>query len=122
MTALATSVDDSILNSPTTDGSVKIKINSEEDKTDGKIALTQMKPVDITQRNMKLLFCFVGLQVSYIAWGIVQEQLMTNEYKMGHFKSASFCVFGNRFFALFIALAIVMYKQFSSPKGVKDAP
>ena len=32
-----------------------------------------------TSRNLKLLFCFAGLQISYIAWGIVQEQLMTTE-------------------------------------------
>ena len=63
----------------------------------------------------KLLFCFVGLQVSYIAWGIVQEHLMTMEYGGGRkFTSASFCVFGNRFFALFIALGIVLFQKHCS--------
>lgn len=69
-----------------------------------------------------MLFCFAGLQVSYIAWGVVQEQLMTKEYKMGKFKSSAFCVFGNRFFALFLALAIVLYNRATSSKSLKDAP
>ena len=73
-------------------------------------------------RNVKLLFCFVGLQVSYVLWGIVQEQLMTQEYKFGKFKSSSFCVFGNRFLALFISLAIVMFRGFTSTKPMKVAP
>lgn len=73
-------------------------------------------------RNVKLLFCFVGLQVSYLLWGVVQEQLMTQEYKFGKFKSSSFCVFGNRFLALFISLAIVMFRGFTSTKPMKVAP
>lgn len=73
-------------------------------------------------RQFKLVFCFLGLQVSYILWGIVQEQLMTKEYQMGRFKSSSFCVFGNRFFALFVALTIVLYKRTTSPKPLKEAP
>ena len=27
-------------------------------------------------------FCFVGLQVSYLTWGFVQEKVMTNAYKL----------------------------------------
>lgn len=74
-------------------------------------------------RSLKLLFCFAGLQVSYIAWGITQEQLMTQEYAIGKFKSSAFCVFGNRFLALFIALGIVLYRRQFAPKGqMKEAP
>lgn len=47
---------------------------------------------------------------------------MTQEYKLGKFKSSAFCVFGNRFLALFISLAIVIYKKLTSPKPLKDAP
>jgi solute carrier family 35 (adenosine 3'-phospho 5'-phosphosulfate transporter), member B2 len=62
----------------------------------------------------KLFGCFIGLQVSYIAWGVVQEQLMTQEYGNGKkFTSASFCVFGNRFFALIIALIMVLYQKYT---------
>ena len=74
-------------------------------------------------RSLKLLFCFAGLQASYIAWGITQEQLMTQEYAIGKFKSSAFCVFGNRFLALFIALGIVLYRRQFAVKGqAKEAP
>lgn len=65
----------------------------------------------------KLLFCFCGLQVSYVLWGAFQEQLMTKEYALGKFKSSTFCVFGNRFLALFISLAIVVMRRLMAPKG-----
>ena len=77
---------------------------------------------DLFTRNMKLLFCFVGLQISYVLWGINQEQLMTNEYKFGRFTSAAFCVFGNRFLALFISLAIVIFRRVRATKQMKEAP
>lgn len=50
------------------------------------------KGSDQVGRHWKMLFCFVGLQISYVLWGIVQEQLMTQEYKFGKFKSSAFCV------------------------------
>ncbi len=73
-------------------------------------------------RYMKLLFCFCGLQVSYVLWGLVQEFLMTQNYASGKFKSSSFCVFGNRFLALLIALGIVGFKRLTSPTPLKEAP
>ena len=54
--------------------------------------------------------------------GVSQEQLMTREYTMGRFKSSAFCVFGNRFFALIIALLIVMYTRLTTTKPIKEAP
>lgn len=48
---------------------------------------------------------------------------MTQEYKMGKFRSAAFCVFGNRFFALFLSLGIVLWNnRFGSVKSAKEAP
>jgi adenosine 3'-phospho 5'-phosphosulfate transporter B2 len=77
----------------------------------------------LSSRTAKLLFCFIGLQLSYVAWGITQEQLMTQEYSVGKFKSSAFCVFGNRFLALFFAAGIVMYrKQTQQRTQGKDAP
>jgi hypothetical protein len=35
------------------------------------------------------MFCFVGLQVSYVLWGVAQEQIMTYDYKPGKFKSST---------------------------------
>lgn len=80
------------------------------------------KVFDTYGKQLKLIFCFIGLQASYLGWGIVQEQLMTQEYKMGKFKSSAFCVFGNRFLALFISLAIVVVRRLTATKPMKEAP
>ena len=50
---------------------------------------------------------------------------MTKEYKSGKFSSSAFCVFMNRFLALFIALAIVTYRKSQnlySKAQVQEAP
>lgn len=73
-------------------------------------------------KKLKLLFCFFGLQISYILWGLVQENLMTQKYKNGSFKSSAFCVFGNRFFALFISLAIVLIRKWRNTSSNSEAP
>ena len=79
-----------------------------------------------TARRLKLLFCFVGLQLSYILWGVVQENLMTQKYGKGSFKSSAFCVFGNRFLALFISLGIVLFRKWRNSvtgnNAQSDAP
>jgi adenosine 3'-phospho 5'-phosphosulfate transporter B2 len=80
------------------------------------------KKEDPYTRYLKLIFCFAGLQISYILWGLVQEYLMTQEYAAGKFKSSSFCVFGNRIFALLISLGIVSYRRMTSPTPLKEAP
>jgi len=53
-----------------------------------------------------LAFCFLGLQFSYIAWGYMQEKVMTKDYKTGKFPSATFCVFSNRVFAMVVGAAV----------------
>jgi adenosine 3'-phospho 5'-phosphosulfate transporter B2 len=89
---------------------------SDKDKPEGK------ESKDASTRYFKLSFCFIGLQLSYIAWGVTQEQLMTNQYTFGKFKSSAFCVFANRFFALFVALAIVWYRRTFLNIPAKDVP
>jgi adenosine 3'-phospho 5'-phosphosulfate transporter B2 len=81
-----------------------------------------LDPLAVRNKYLKYLFCFLGLQVSYVLWGITQENLMTTEYKFGKFTSSSFCVFGNRFLALIVALCIVMYRQASAKTSMKDVP
>ena len=76
--------------------------------------------VSSISRGLELAFCFVGLQVSFVLWGLVQERLMTKEYKLGKFKSSSFCVFGNRILALFIAAGIVLLKRLYAKVPAKD--
>lgn len=78
-------------------------------------------PEDPFHRTVKLAFCFLGLQVSYVLWGVAQEQIMTHEYKPGKFTSSTFCVFGNRFLALIVAMSIVFYNKVNKP-GMPEAP
>lgn len=57
---------------------------------------------------MKVAFCFVGLQASYLTWGYMQELIMTTVFvptehvPTGKFPSAAFCVFSNRFLAVIV--------------------
>jgi solute carrier family 35 (adenosine 3'-phospho 5'-phosphosulfate transporter), member B2 len=71
---------------------------------------------DPQSRSLKLIGCFVGIQVSYVLWGVAQEQIMTRTYKLGKFKSSTFCVFGNRLLALLISMCVVMYNRYTKPK------
>jgi hypothetical protein len=103
--------------------SFSVKINVPENWAEEKEKEEkENKNKEVFNRALKLFFCFAGLQISYIAWGITQEQLMTNEYKLGKFTSSSFCVFGNRFFALLVSLAIVSYRKISMKTPLKEAP
>ena len=38
----------------------------------------------------QLLFCFIGLQASYLTWGYVQEKVMTKEYSTGAISASRF--------------------------------
>lgn len=82
------------------------------------------KTNDYYARFYKLIFCFAGLQISYLMWGVVQEHIMTHEYKLGKFKSSAFLVFANRFLALIISLIIVAVQKMMNPKKspLKEVP
>lgn len=62
--------------------------------------------------TLKLIFCAVGLQSSYLTWGVVQEQIMTQTYdeltddgilNKVKFEDSQFLVFGNRLLALLVS-------------------
>eukprot|EP00656_Telonema_subtile_P000853 TRINITY_DN10406_c0_g1_i1.p1 TRINITY_DN10406_c0_g1~~TRINITY_DN10406_c0_g1_i1.p1 ORF type:complete len:372 (-),score=76.78 TRINITY_DN10406_c0_g1_i1:190-1305(-) len=58
---------------------------------------------------LRLLGCFIGLQVSYLTWGYLQEKVMTKQYRDGEkFPSAMFCVLANRLFAIVTAFILVL--------------
>ncbi|KAG1649631.1 Adenosine 3'-phospho 5'-phosphosulfate transporter 1 [Nymphon striatum] len=65
------------------------------------------------QETVSLLFCFLGLQGSYLTWGILQEKIMTKEYsstsvsEVGKFKDSQFLVFVNRVLAFLISAIYV---------------
>lgn len=62
----------------------------------------------------KGLYCFFGLQFSYLTWGMMQELIMTTTFTPtpgatdGKFPSPSFCVFSNRFLAIIIAYVVCL--------------
>jgi adenosine 3'-phospho 5'-phosphosulfate transporter B2 len=59
-----------------------------------------------------LLFCFLGLQCSYLTWGYLQEMIMTQEYVNGdrtaRFKDSQFLVFVNRILAFLLSGAYLL--------------
>lgn len=66
---------------------------------------------------LRFLFCFTGLQVSYLTWGYMQELIMTTTFDPtttapdGRFPSAAFCVFSNRFLAIIVAIIAVRIRH-----------
>jgi len=66
---------------------------------------------------LKFLFCFIGLQISYLTWGFMQELIMTTTFEKtdrvpdGKFPSAAFCVFSNRFLAIIVAMISVKIRH-----------
>uniref|UniRef100_A0A6I8P6U5 Adenosine 3'-phospho 5'-phosphosulfate transporter 1 n=1 Tax=Ornithorhynchus anatinus TaxID=9258 RepID=A0A6I8P6U5_ORNAN len=61
------------------------------------------------RQAFKLIFCAVGLQVSYLTWGVLQERVMTRSYGATataageRFTDSQFLVFMNRILALTVA-------------------
>ena len=72
---------------------------------------------DFYKQALRFLFCFTGLQVSYLTWGYMQELIMTTTFEPtstapdGKFPSAAFCVFSNRFLAIIVAIIAVRIRH-----------
>jgi len=65
-----------------------------------------------TQIGLHVLGCGLGLQVSYLTWGYLQEKIMTTAYQDSagntqQFSDAQFLVFVNRILAFALALLII---------------
>ena len=64
------------------------------------------KPYSFARDAARLAYCTLGIQVSYLLWGLMQERIMTRPYSTGElFRSSKFLVFANRFLALLVACA-----------------
>ena len=56
----------------------------------------------------RLGVCVVGIQVSYLLWGLMQERIMTRPYETGElFRSSKFLVFANRIIALLVSALVL---------------
>ena len=68
---------------------------------------------DEARNNANLVFCFFGLQVSYLTMGILQEKIMTKTYEdsaghVGRYKDSQFLVFVNRVLAFAVAFTYIV--------------
>ena len=83
----------------------------------GPAGLAAQAKSDFAAQALKFLFCFAGLQVSYLTWGYMQELIMTTRFEPtprvpdGKFPSAAFCVFSNRFLAIIVATIAVRIRH-----------
>lgn len=77
-----------------------------------------------------LTYCFLGLMVSYLIWGVLQEKIMTQEYVhmegdkevRSHFRESQFLVFANRVLAFVIAGIYLLYNRSQSTTKRQSAP
>ena len=75
------------------------------------------------QSAARLAVCTVGIQVSYLLWGLMQERIMTKPYETGElFRSSKFLVFANRFLALFAAMAGMAFSGEPLGRAAKSTP
>ncbi|XP_078391494.1 adenosine 3'-phospho 5'-phosphosulfate transporter 1 [Cetorhinus maximus] len=79
---------------------------------------TEATESSFTKQTLKLLACVLGLQVSYLTWGVLQERVMTKAYGRTEtdpgvkFRDSQFLVFMNRILAVTVAgLCCALTKQ-----------
>lgn len=68
------------------------------------------------QDCLLLTFYFVGLQISFLSWGILQEKVMTQKYEnaneeSGYFKDSQFLVFVNRILAFCMSGIVILCRR-----------
>lgn len=68
-----------------------------------------------SQEAVQLMWCFGGLMVSYLTWGVLQEKIMTQHYlnfagESSKFKDSQFLVFANRLLAFLVALGYLQWQ------------
>ena len=75
-------------------------------------------PPSFSQPSIKLLFCAGGLQLSYLTWGVLIEQIVRRTYeellpdgsvKLVKFTNSQFLIFVNRSLALVAASACILF-------------
>mmetsp|Transcript_66628 Transcript_66628/g.199078 ORF Transcript_66628/g.199078 Transcript_66628/m.199078 type:complete len:446 (-) Transcript_66628:294-1631(-) len=79
---------------------------------DAELKREKVEEATFMQQAVRLGVCVVGIQVSYLLWGLMQERIMTRPYETGElFRSSKFLVFANRFLALGVAWAAVRLQE-----------
>ena len=62
-------------------------------------------------KPLHFLFCFCGLQASYLTWGYLQERIMTGEYDGDRFSTTEWLVCTNRVSAVLLAAAAMSWQH-----------
>jgi adenosine 3'-phospho 5'-phosphosulfate transporter B2 len=99
------------INSDEVKGNESIEPMLKNDASAVSDAAATEKKAEKRSAPVMMIFCFIGLQASYLTWGYVQEKVMTKEYSTGKFPSATFCVFSNRVLAIIVALVATVYQH-----------
>lgn len=77
---------------------------------------------------LRLTWCFSGLMLSYLTWGVLQEKIMTQRYynygngKYSNFTNSQYLVFANRLLAFLMSLLVLQYQQHLTIGGRHRAP
>ena len=102
------------------DGLVRLFVYGNDETIDEAITFDAQKAEKKVKtelaKGLTLLSCFVGLMVSYLTWGYLQEKIMTKEYvdstgNKGQFKDSQFLVFVNRILAFGVALLYITFRR-----------
>lgn len=75
-----------------------------------------VETIEAPKNNLKNYFqlfcCFLGLQISFLLWGVMQERIVKYEYgtddEKFHFKNSQFLVLSNRLFGLILSIALIV--------------
>ncbi|KAJ1627690.1 UAA transporter family-domain-containing protein [Pavlovales sp. CCMP2436] len=91
-------------------GTAKCNEDGSEGKSKG---VHPPAPETFRAKGATLIFCIVGIQASYLCWGLMQERIMTRPYGVEEerFKSSKFLKFVNCLVALGVAAAVTAYNN-----------
>lgn len=93
------------------------EVLANDDRGENYLSRAMSNDPEFFDQAVKFSLCFIGLQASYLTWGYMQELIMTTQFEptqnvpSGHFPSAAFCVFSNRFLAVIVAICAVRIKH-----------
>lgn len=91
--------------------------NDEKDQLLPSSSSKQLVDDNFLKQIGEFALCFLGLQASYLLWGMMQELIMNSSFNptplnpSGKFPSAVFCVFSNRILAIFVSASVNWWKH-----------
>ncbi|XP_019849584.1 PREDICTED: adenosine 3'-phospho 5'-phosphosulfate transporter 1-like isoform X2 [Amphimedon queenslandica] len=74
-------------------------------------ASTEAAATPLSQYCTKLFVCILGLQFSFLVWGLLQERIMTRSYDGDTFSNSQFLVFTNRILSLITSAIYISFTK-----------